>query len=93
MAFKHRFMVHYGHYLLFSFLLNINEKLTSERHVLVLKNGLFCIEKDDAAAKLEKILGKRGNEEILEHERKRQVEIKCLEFEDELIQQGSVLHS
>lgn len=41
-------------------------------------------------AKLEQINTKKPNQEILEHERKRQIELKCMELQDVMEEQGSV---
>ena len=43
---------------------------------------------EDDSAKLEKTLFKQPNQEILDHERKRKIELKCIEFEEILDQQG-----
>ena len=41
-------------------------------------------------AKLEQMNTKKPNQEILEHERKRQIELKCMELQDVMEEQGSV---
>ena len=41
-------------------------------------------------AKLEQMNTKKPNQEILEHERKRQIELKCMELQDLMEEQGSV---
>lgn len=38
--------------------------------------------------KLDAILNKQPNKEILDHDRKRKIEVKCLEFEEILEKQG-----
>ena len=41
-------------------------------------------------AKLEQMNTKKPNQEILEHERKRRIELKCMELQDLMEDQGSV---
>lgn len=43
-------------------------------------------------AKLEQMNTKKPNQEILEHERKRQIELKCMELQDLMEDQGSVCY-
>jgi serine/arginine repetitive matrix protein 2 len=43
---------------------------------------------DEEAKKLEAYISKKGNAELLEHERKRKVELKCVEMEDLMTEQG-----
>ncbi len=43
---------------------------------------------DEDAKKLEAYINKKGNVELLKHERKRKVELKCAEMEDMMIEQG-----
>ena len=43
---------------------------------------------NDDLARLEQINTKKPNKEILEHERKRQIELKCLELQDMMEEQG-----
>ena len=40
--------------------------------------------------KLEQMNTKKPNQEILEHERKRRIELKCMELQDVMEEQGSV---
>ena len=40
--------------------------------------------------KIEQMNTKKPNQEILEHERKRQIELKCMELQDVMEEQGSV---
>ena len=46
--------------------------------------------KDQDLAKFEQTFTKKPNKDILEHERKRQVELKCLELQDMMEEQGLV---
>lgn len=43
---------------------------------------------DEDLARLEQINSKKPNKEILEHERKRNIELKCLELEEMMDEQG-----
>lgn len=43
---------------------------------------------DEEAKKLEAFINRKGNSEILEHEAKRKMELKCLEMEELMIEQG-----
>ena len=43
---------------------------------------------DEEAKKLEQLINRKGNSEILAHEKKRQIEVKCAEMEDMLTEQG-----
>lgn len=47
---------------------------------------------DDELAKLEQMNTRRPNKEILEHQRKREIELKCLELQDVMEEQGYVLY-
>lgn len=44
--------------------------------------------KDVEMKKLETLIEKKGNAEILEHEKKRRVEVKCLEMRDMMLNSG-----
>lgn len=46
---------------------------------------------NDDLAKLEQMNTKKPNQEILEHERKRQIELKCIELQEVMEEQGWVL--
>lgn len=43
---------------------------------------------DQDLAKLEEMNTKKPNKEILEHQRKRQIELKCMEMQDMMEEQG-----
>ena len=43
---------------------------------------------DEDLKKLESYINKKGNAELLLHERKRKVELKCVEMEDLMTEQG-----
>lgn len=43
---------------------------------------------DEDIKKLEAYINKKGNAELLQHDRKRKVELKCVEMEDLMIEQG-----
>ncbi len=45
---------------------------------------------DDELAKLDQGLNKQPNKEILDHERKRKVELKCMEMQELMEEQGYV---
>ena len=45
---------------------------------------------DAELAKLDRVLNKPPNKEILEHQWKRRIELKCVELQDELEEQGCV---
>ena len=49
--------------------------------------------KDVELKKLETLIEKKGNAEILEHERKRRIEVKCMEMRDMMLNNGYVLKS
>ena len=46
--------------------------------------------KDADMKKLETLIEKKGNAEILEHEKKRRVEVKCMEMRDMMLNNGYV---
>ena len=46
--------------------------------------------KDADMKKLEKLIEKKGNVEILEHEKKRRIEVKCMEMRDMMLNNGFV---
>ena len=46
---------------------------------------------EDDFKRLERELNRVPNKDILEHQNKRQIELKCLEMEDQMEQQGYVL--
>lgn len=46
--------------------------------------------KDADLKKLETLIEKKGNAEILEHEKKRRIEVKCIEMRDMLLNNGLV---
>ena len=43
---------------------------------------------DEETKKLEAYISKKGNAELLKHDRKRQIEVKCLEMEEMMSEQG-----
>ena len=46
--------------------------------------------KDTELKKLETLIEKKGNAEILEHEKKRRIEVKCMEMRDMMLNNGCV---
>lgn len=48
--------------------------------------------KDVELKRLEKLIEKKGNAEILEHERKRKIEVKCMEMREMMLNTGSVCY-
>ena len=46
--------------------------------------------KDVEMKRLETLIEKKGNAEILEHERKRRIEVKCMEMRDMMLSNGFV---
>ncbi|CAF5160481.1 unnamed protein product, partial [Rotaria magnacalcarata] len=44
--------------------------------------------KDADMKKLETLIEKKGNAEILEHEKKRKIEVKCMEMRDMMLNNG-----
>ena len=44
--------------------------------------------KDAELKKLETLIEKKGNAEILEHEKKRRIEVKCMEMRDMMLNNG-----
>ena len=61
-----------------------------QKNVAAIRNRREKVEyKSDAdLAKLERGLQKQPNKEILEHEWKRKIELKCVELQDQLEEQG-----
>lgn len=43
---------------------------------------------DEDVKKLEAYISKKGNAELLKHDRKRKIEVKCLEMEEMMSEQG-----
>lgn len=43
---------------------------------------------DEEAKKLEAYINRKGNAELLKHDRKRKIELKCLEMEELMSEQG-----
>ncbi len=43
---------------------------------------------DDELSKIESYMNRKGNAEIMEHERKRKIELKCVEMENLMADQG-----
>lgn len=43
---------------------------------------------DEELKKLEAYISKKGNAELLKHDRKRKIEVKCLEMEELMAEQG-----
>jgi hypothetical protein len=43
---------------------------------------------DDDLKKIESYMNRKGNAEIIEHERKRKIELKCVEMQDLMHEQG-----
>lgn len=43
---------------------------------------------DEEIQKLEAYISKKGNAELLKHDRKRKIEVKCLEMEEMMTEQG-----
>lgn len=43
---------------------------------------------DEEIKKLETYINKKGNAELLKHDRKRKIELKCVEMEDMMAEQG-----
>jgi serine/arginine repetitive matrix protein 2 len=43
---------------------------------------------DEETKKLEAYINKKGNAELLKHDRKRKIELKCAEMEDLMTEQG-----
>lgn len=43
---------------------------------------------DEEIKKLEAYISKKGNAELLKHDRKRKIEVKCLEMEEMMAEQG-----
>lgn len=64
-----------------------------QRNFAAIKNRKEKVDyKTDAElAKLDRSLNKPPNKEILEHQWKRRIELKCVELQDELEEQGCVL--
>ena len=61
-----------------------------QRNLSMIRNRKEKIEyhTEEDVAKLEQMNMKKPNEEILEHERKRQIELKCMELQDAMEEQG-----
>lgn len=45
---------------------------------------------DEEIKKLETYINKKGNAELLKHDRKRKIEVKCLEMEELMAEQGYI---
>ncbi len=45
---------------------------------------------DEDIKKLEAYISRKGNAELLQHDRKRKVELKCAEMEDLMLEQGLI---
>lgn len=43
---------------------------------------------DEEIKKLESYINRKGNAELLKHDRKRKIELKCVEMEDMMTEQG-----
>lgn len=61
-------------------------------HVPVKRDRVEYV-KDVELKKLEKLIEKKGNAEILEHERKRKIEVKCMEMREMMLSTGYDLSS
>ncbi|KAM5127003.1 serine/arginine repetitive matrix protein 2, partial [Mantella aurantiaca] len=62
----------------------VQRNLSSVRH----KKDRTDYKSEEELKKLESLLVKKPNQEILDHERKRKVELKCLELEEMMEEQG-----
>lgn len=65
----------------------VQRNLSSVRH----KKDRIDYKSEEELKKLENLLMKKPNQEILDHERKRKVELKCLELEEMMEEQGYVM--